>query len=84
MNYITLIGLAAAALTTTSFIPQLIKSWKARSAKDLSLGMFVIFGSGVFLWLIYGILINDAPVIISNAITLVLALTILALKLKHG
>lgn len=84
MSSITVIGLVAAALTTSSFIPQLIKSWKAKSAKDLSLGMFLIFGLGVLLWLVYGILRHDAPVIVSNAITLVLASTILAIKIKHG
>ena len=81
MRFITIIGLVAATLTTSSFIPQVIKSWREKSAKDLSLGMFVIFCSGVFLWLVYGILNQDVPVILSNAITLVL---VSILKIKHG
>ena len=84
MRFITIIGLVAATLTTSSFIPQVIKSWREKSAKDLSLGMFVIFCSGVFLWLVYGILNQDVPVILSNAITLVLVSILLVLKIKHG
>jgi MtN3 and saliva related transmembrane protein len=84
MNFITIIGLVAATLTTTAFLPQAIKSWRTKSAKDLSLGMFAIFCTGVFLWLIYGLLNHDLPIILSNAMTLVLALTILVLKIKHG
>jgi len=83
-NYITLIGLIAATLTTISFLPQAIKSWKTRSAKDLSLGMFVTFCTGVLLWLIYGLLSRDLPIILSNAVTFVLALAILILKIRHG
>jgi len=84
MNYITCIGLIAATLTTISFLPQAIKSWKTRSAKDLSLGMFATFCAGVLLWLIYGLLNRDLPIILSNAVTFVLALAILILKIKHG
>jgi len=84
MNYITVIGLIAATLTTISFLPQAIKSWKTRSAKDLSLGMFATFCTGVLLWLIYGLLNRDVPIILSNAVTFVLALAILILKIKHG
>ena len=84
MNYITIIGLIAATLTTISFLPQAIKSWKTRSARDLSLGMFVTFCTGVLLWLIYGLLNQDVPIILSNAVTFVLALAILILKIKHG
>ncbi len=84
MNFITLIGLVAATLTTASFIPQVIKSWKNKSAKDLSLGMFVLFCSGVLLWLVYGILNKDAPIILSNTVTLVLSLTIIILKIRYG
>ncbi len=84
MNFTTILGLVAATLTTAAFIPQVIKSWKAKSAKDLSLGMFVIFCCGVFLWLVYGLIKNDAPLILSNAFTLILALTILILKIRYG
>jgi MtN3 and saliva related transmembrane protein len=84
MNPVTLLGLIAATLTTISFLPQAIKSWKTRSAKDLSLGMFATFCAGVLLWLIYGLLQQDLPIILSNAVTFVLALAILILKIKHG
>jgi len=84
VNFITVIGLIAAALTTTAYLPQVIKSWRTKSAKDLSLGMLAILCTGIFLWLIYGILNQDLPIILSNAVTLMLTLTILVLKIKHG
>jgi MtN3 and saliva related transmembrane protein len=82
MNSIQLLGLAAGALTTTAFLPQVIKTWKSRSAKDLSLGMFSLFCLGVLLWLIYGIIVNDVPVIAANMLTLMLASTLLFFKLR--
>lgn len=84
MSSITVIGLIAAAFTTTAFVPQVVKSLKTKSAKDLSLGMFAMFCFGVFLWLVYGILNKDVPIILSNAITLLLAMTLLILKIRHG
>ncbi|MGB7443721.1 MAG: SemiSWEET transporter [Coleofasciculaceae cyanobacterium] len=83
MNIITLIGLLAGTLTTISFMPQAIKTWKSKSAKDISLGMFVIFCSGVFLWIVYGTLVQDLPVVATNLATFVLASTILWMKLKY-
>jgi MtN3 and saliva related transmembrane protein len=82
MNSVSLLGLFAGSLTTIAFLPQVIKTWKSRSAKDLSLGMFSIFTLGVALWLAYGIIINDLPVIMANVVTLVLASTLLFFKLK--
>ncbi len=76
------LGLAAGLLTTIAFIPQVIKIWQTKSAHDISLGMFSLFSSGVFLWLLYGIAIESAPIIIANSITLLLALTILGLKIR--
>jgi MtN3 and saliva related transmembrane protein len=84
VTFITVIGLIAAALTTSAYLPQVVKSWRTKSAKDLSLGMLAILCTGVFLWLIYGILNQDLPIILSNAATLMLALAILVLKIKHG
>lgn len=83
MELVTIIGLMAGSLTTISFLPQVIKTWRSRSAKDLSLSMFLSFSIGVLLWLIYGILLQDLPIIISNLITLILAGTILYFKLKY-
>lgn len=82
MNTIQLLGLAAGMLTTIAFLPQVIKTWKSRSAKDLSLGMFSLFCAGVVLWLTYGILVRDIPVIAANFMTLVLASTLLFFKLR--
>lgn len=79
----TVIGLLAGTLTTVAFLPQAIKTWKSKSAEDLSLGMYSIFCSGVVLWFIYGILTSDFPVMIANGVTLVLALSILYFKLAY-
>lgn len=84
MQETTAIGLAAAFCTTVAFLPQAIKTWKTRSTRDISLGMFLLFTSGIFLWLIYGLLLHDVPLIAANGITFVLTLTILGLKLRHG
>jgi MtN3 and saliva related transmembrane protein len=81
MNAIQLLGLLAGALTTISFLPQVIKTWKSRSAKDLSLGMFSLFCLGVVLWLVYGFILNDIPLIAANMLTLMLASTLLFFKL---
>jgi MtN3 and saliva related transmembrane protein len=82
MNTIQMLGLVAGSLTTAAFLPQVIKTWKTRSAKDLSLGMFSLFCLGVALWLVYGIMVNDVPVIAANLITLMLASTLLFFKLR--
>lgn len=76
------LGLVAGALTSISFLPQVIKTWKSKSAKDLSLRMFGIFSAGVTLWLIYGIQVTSIPIIAANTLTLFLCLIILYFKLK--
>lgn len=78
------VGYLAGALTTISFVPQAWLSWRTRHTSGLSLGMYSIFAAGVALWLGYGILIGAWPVIVSNSITLALALFILGLRLHHG
>lgn len=78
------IGYVAGALTTISFIPQAWLSWKTRHTAGLSAGMYAIFAVGVAMWLVYGVLIGAWPVIVSNAITLALALFILSVRLRHG
>lgn len=82
MNAIQLLGLVAGFLTTAAFLPQVVKTWKSRSAKDLSLGMFSLFCLGVAMWLIYGFAVNDIPVIAANLVTLLLASTLLFFKLR--
>ena len=79
-----LVGYAAGLLATAAFVPQVAKTFKARSARDISLGMYVLFCAGVALWLIYGLLIASWPVIVSNTVTLVLSSVVLVLKLRHG
>ena len=79
---VTAIGLIAAVCTTVSFVPQLIRVWRLRSAREISLTMFLVFSLGTFLWLLYGNLIRSLPVILANAVTLALSLAILALKLR--
>jgi len=81
---ITLIGLAAAFCTTVAFLPQVIKTWRTRSTKDISLTMFLVFTTGIFLWLVYGLIIRDVPLIAANGVTFVLSGTILYFKLRHG
>ncbi|MDJ0554167.1 MAG: SemiSWEET transporter [Microcoleaceae cyanobacterium MO_207.B10] len=83
MNLVTVLGLLAGSLTTISFLPQVIKTWRTRSTKDISLEMFAIFCSGVLIWIIYGILVKDIPVIFTNVATLTLASPILFFKIKY-
>jgi MtN3 and saliva related transmembrane protein len=84
MEAVTALGLVAGTLTTLAFVPQVIKTWRTRSTHDISLAMFAIFTAGVVAWLAYGILRNDLPVIIANAVTVVLAGTVLYVKLRSG
>ena len=83
MEIYTIIGLAAATCTTLAFLPQAIKVIKTRQTKDLSLVMYSIFTLGVLLWLAYGILVKDAPLIIANIITGILAAIILIMKIRY-
>jgi MtN3 and saliva related transmembrane protein len=78
-----LIGYGAATLTTLAFIPQALKSWLSRDLAGVSLSMYGLFTLGVALWLAYGVIIGSWPVIVANAITLVFAGVVLALKLIH-
>ena len=77
------IGLVAGLLTTTAFIPQVWKIYRTKSGKDISARMFSLFSAGIVLWLIYGVLLQSVPLIVSNAVTLVLSLTIIGLKLRY-
>lgn len=78
----TWIGIAAAVLTTAAFAPQALQAWRTRSTKDVSLAMFALMVSGIVLWLVYGLLIGDLPLILANAVTLVLAGAILVAKIR--
>lgn len=83
MNYITILGLVAATLTTFSFLPQMLKTWQTKSAKDVSIAMLITFNTGIFLWLIYGICLQALPIILANSITLVFNIVILWLKIRY-
>jgi MtN3 and saliva related transmembrane protein len=84
MQLHNLIGTAAACLTTLSFIPQALKTFRTKDVSGISLSMYGIFAAGVALWLVYGILLSAWPIIIANAITLSLAIVILAMKWHYG
>ena len=78
------IGFAAASLTTASFVPQAWLTFRTRDVRGISLGMYSVFTLGVALWLAYGCLLQAWPVVVANAITLVLAMSILMMKLRYG
>ena len=84
MDTPTWLGFAAGLLTTLAFVPQVVKIWKTKSARDVSLHTFAAFTLGVALWLAYGIVRQEPPIIVWNAVTLVLAGAILAMKMKFG
>ena len=84
MRYTEWVGYAAASLTTASFVPQAWLTFKTRDARGISLGMYSVFTLGIALWLAYGLLIEAWPVVIANIITLVLAASILAMRLRFG
>jgi MtN3 and saliva related transmembrane protein len=84
VDSVTALGFLAGFLTTVAFIPQLTRVIRTRSTKDLSLPMFLIFTTGVLLWLMYGVAIGSAPVIAANGVTLVLAGATLVLKIRYG
>jgi MtN3 and saliva related transmembrane protein len=84
MNFSTALGFIAGFLTTASFLPQVVKCWKTRSAGDLSGVMYAVFSSGVLLWLIYGVAVRDTPIIVWNAVTLALVILILGMKIRFG
>ena len=77
------LGLCAGFLTTVSFLPQLLKAWKSRSTHDISIGMFSLLAVGIMLWIVYGAVTSDLPVIVANSVTFVFVTLILALKLRY-
>ena len=83
-NLAELIGIIAGLLTTVAFLPQAVKIWRSKSAKDVSLAMFVCFCAGIVLWVIYGFMLGALPVILANVVTLCIAATILVFKIRYG
>ena len=84
IDYIVVIGLIAGTLTTASLLPQVIKTFRIKETKDLSLSMYIILATGMLLWVMYGVLIDSFPVIAANAISFILATIVLILKIKYG
>jgi len=83
MDTITLVGFIAGTLTTVAYVPQVIRSWKLKETKDISLSMLVLYAVGVSLWLVYGIWMDALPIIAANGISLGLILILLGIKLKY-
>lgn len=83
MELSTALGFVAAALTTIAFLPQAIRTIRTRHTRDLSLSMYVTFTTGVFFWLLYGLLTSDPPIVAANATTFIFSFTILLLKIKY-
>jgi MtN3 and saliva related transmembrane protein len=84
MDATVLIGYMAGTLTTVSFLPQVIRSWKTRSTHDISFKMLILFAIGMLLWTIYGIWINSMPIIAANVITFALVAVLVAMKVKYN
>ena len=84
MVYVETLGFVAGILTSGSLIPQVVKSWKTKSTRDVSLGWVITLTIGALLWIIYGSLIGSLPVIFTNVVTFIFTFTILILKIKHG
>ena len=81
--YIEIIGFTAGTLTTIALVPQVIKSWKTRHTRDVSLGWISTLVIGIVLWLAYGLLIQSWPLVVANVFSLILASIILILKIKY-
>ena len=82
IDSVEIIGLIAAILTTSAFVPQVIKTWKTKDVEGLSLPMYSVFFVGIVLWLVYGILIESLSVILANVITAILALILVYFKIR--
>jgi MtN3 and saliva related transmembrane protein len=83
INYITSLGLVAGVLTTIAYLPQLLKTWKSKSADDLSWSMLIMLCTGIVLWLVYGVYVQDVPIIAANIVTLCFSSVILVLKVRY-
>ena len=83
MSYIDIIGFIGGALTTLALVPQAVKAWKTKHARDISIWGILTLTIGIILWLVYGILISSLPIIVSNAATLIFAVIVLILKMKY-
>ncbi len=80
---VMLLGLVAGAFTTAAFVPQVIRTFRVKSARDLSLAMIGLNSAGVFLWLVYGLYTGSLPIIVANLVTFVLVSAVLVLAIKY-
>ena len=83
MENIEILGLVAATLTTGAFVPQVYKTWKNKSVKDISLSMYTVLLMGLLLWIVYGFYINSLPIIAANIITATLSVLIVITKIEY-
>ncbi|MFZ3213800.1 MAG: SemiSWEET transporter [Terriglobales bacterium] len=83
MTIATFIGFVAGTLTTVSFVPQVLRTFRTKRCDDLSFGMLSAFASGVCLWLVYGIFVWSAPIIVANLVTLCLLVPLVAMKIRY-
>ena len=83
MTLLDVIGTIAGGLTTVAFVPQVVKTLRTRQTRDISLAMWVLFTTGVAMWLVYGVLLWAWPVMVANFITLLLSLLVLSVKLAN-
>ncbi len=77
-------GYLAALCTTGAYVPQVLRVWRTRSTKDISLRTFALLVTGLVLWLVYGVWRGEVPLVLANGVTLALAGTILYFKIRHG
>ena len=83
MDTIMITGYIAGTLTTISFVPQVVRAWKLRETRDLSLAMLLLFAAGIFLWTLYGFWVDSLPIIAANMITFALIIVLLAMKIRY-
>ena len=81
---IQILGLLAGSLTTFSFLPQLVRVYHRKSAADLSYEYLAVFALGIFLWLVYGLLLRDVPIILANIVTLSLVISLMVMKFAYA
>jgi MtN3 and saliva related transmembrane protein len=83
VDFISILGFVAGALTTAAYFPQVIRTWRSKSSKDISLPMIALMASGVFLWFLYGLLTQSIPIIAANLVSFVLVLGVLILAVRY-
>ena len=84
MDTIVFVGYFAGTLTTISFVPQVIRAWKLKETRDISLAMLLLFAAGILLWTLYGVWTGSMPIITANLITFLLILLLLGMKIRYN